>query len=763
MAKCAALAVAVILFVGCSPSEPKKSGETPESAKAHSAPETAKADPVKSTLKKLDVDPAIPKRGALVDQSEVTSKRDPWDNFKTHDPLQVNFIQWNLGAKFEQYKKDFVGTLVRQGVIDFQLIAAFYREGLLSRDKRDEQVQAMLDYIAKNGDDPALKAHLVVALTHIGFEEHALRLADQWKSEPWFVSNWDTNFYAGSLLFRYGRYAEAVPYLQAALKLTPDPWTRLWLRLSMHGDTSPDAESKRKELFTFGAHMGTNDPEAFPFENRADAYGFGSWGLAGAVAFQDFDGDSYVDMILQGVYASPEYYRYAPKSGFERVKDESVNAISNTPASSLAADFDNDGYPDLFSTSAAWFGAGPNRLLKNQGGKGFVEVKETGDLPLLDQNSVGSSALDYDKDGLLDIVVSGSKGGTARLLRNKGNMVFEETTKAAGIMDTWYPSIHITSGDVTGDGWPDIFVNAIGGTNRLYINKGDGTFSEEGAKRGVANGTPVGFSTWMFDYDNDGDLDIVACNFAMSGKKFLGGFGSFPVESFLEPKEAKDAFLPSALYQNDGAGNFKNISIAAGIVPSSVMGGQFMDIELDGDLDIVFGPGSHPLENMQPLFVYRNDGNDHFTNITPLDDPRYYGKLHGMAFADVDRDGDADLYVNNGGVLLSDRWRDLFLENKTEGAHWLHLKLEGTTSNRSAIGARVQVHVGDRTLTQEVAAGQGFGSSNSPYLIFGLGSADEVTKVSITWPSKQTQTLSALAADQALVVTEGQDALRRVY
>ena len=132
-----------------------------------------------------------------------------------------------------------------------------------------------------------------------------------------------------------------------------------------------------------------------------------------------------------------------------------------------------------------------------------------------------------------------------------------------------------------------------------------------------------------------------------------------------------------------------------------------MDIDLDGDLDMIFGPGSHPLENMQPLFVYRNYGGDRFTNITPADDPRYYGKLHGMAFADVDRDGDADLYVNNGGVLLSDRWRDLFLENKTEGAHWLHLKLEGTKSNRSAIGARVQVHVGDRVLMQEVAAGQG--------------------------------------------------------
>jgi tetratricopeptide (TPR) repeat protein len=754
MGRVAILAAGAFLVAACGSEAP-----APAPAPTSAAPETVK----KAALVKLKIDPSVPERGAMIDQSEATRKRDPWDNFKTHDPLQVNFIQWNLGAKLEQYKKDFVGTLLRQGVIDFQLIAAFYREGLLSRDKRGEQVQVMLDAIAKAGDDPALKTHLVVALTHIGFEEQALELADKWKAEPWFGSSWDANFYTGSLLFRYGRYADAVPYLEAALELTPDPWTRLWLRLAMHDDTSPEAAAKREKLFTFGPHMGTGDPSAFPFENSADAWGFGSWGLAGAVAFQDFDGDSYIDMMLQGVYASPEYYRYEPKTGFARISDKAIEAISNTPASCLAADFDNDGFVDLFSTSAAWFGAGPNRLLKNLGGKGFVEVKETGDLPLLDQNSVGSSALDYDKDGLLDIVVSGSKGGTARLLRNKGGMVFEETTKAAGLLDTWYPSIHLTSGDVNGDGWPDIFVNAIGGTNRLYINKGDGTFSEEGEKRGVAQGTPVGFSTWMFDYDNDGDLDIVAANFAMSGKKFLGGFGSFPPESFSVAKPPVDAFQPSALYKNDGTGHFENVSIKAGFTPSSVMGGQFMDIDLDGDLDIIFGPGSHPLENMQPLFVYRNDGNDRFTNITPVGDPRYYGKFHGMAFADVDRDGDPDLYVNNGGVLLSDRWRDMFLENKTEGAHWLHLKLEGTKSNRSAIGARVAVHVGDRVLTQEVAAGQAFGSTNSPYLIFGLAAAEAVDSVHITWPSTTKQTLAPLAADQALIVTEGSDVLRRVY
>ena len=222
MVKCAALAVAVVLLAGCGQTTPPAEGDPQEPANASSASAESSPAASKPAVTPLKVDPQVAKRATPRDRSEEARTRDPWDNFKTHDPLQVNFIQWNLGAKFEQYKKDFVGTLLRQGVIDFQLIAAFYREGLLSRDKRDEQVQTMLDYIAKNGDDPTLKGHLVVALTHIGFEEQALRLAEQWKNEPWFVANWDANFYSGSLLFRYGRYAEAVPYLKAALKLTPD-------------------------------------------------------------------------------------------------------------------------------------------------------------------------------------------------------------------------------------------------------------------------------------------------------------------------------------------------------------------------------------------------------------------------------------------------------------------------------------------------------------------------------------------------------------
>lgn len=696
------------------------------------------------------------------DRGPTARAREPWDRFKPDIPLSVNFTSPKVQELMDRYRGDFLPSLLRGGVVDFQIVHALYKEGLLSRADRPGQIKRFEAWIDQHPDEPELRAHLVVALTHIGFEREALEMAATVRDEPWFTDNWDANFYVGTILFRHGRYEEAVPYLERADALHSNGWSRLWLRLALAHREGPAAEARRQGLYRFGPHMGPDDAAQFPFVDRTEEWGVGRWALAGSVAVADFDGDTFVDLALTSTYYAPERFRSDPAAGLTTVADPVLDEISHVTPGVLAADFDNDGWTDLFMASAAWFGAGTNRLLRNDGKGGFVDLSDRGDAALAMQNSTGLAALDYDRDGLLDIAASGIKGGSARLLHNKGDFVFEETTDAAGIDASEILSIHLTAGDVNNDGWPDLFVNRFRG-NALYINRGDGTFVDEAAQRGVLDGTPIGFATWMFDYDNDGDLDITAANFAMRAGAFQGGFGSFPAEHFETAVPSSPMFAPSALYRNDGGGHFTNVAPQTGIIPASVMGGQFVDMDLDGDFDIVLGPGSHPLMNMQPLLVYRNDGGDRFTQVTPVSAPRYYGKFHGMAFADLDRDGDPDLYVNNGGVMLSDHWRDLVLENTTRGKHWLHLRLIGTRSNRSAVGARVVVQVGARSLTQEVAAGQGFGATNTPYLIFGLDTATAVDGVSIRWPSGELQDLPALAADQALIVTEGDSELRRVY
>ena len=146
-----------------------------------------------------------------------------------------------------------------------------------------------------------------------------------------------------------------------------------------------------------------------------------------------------------------------------------------------------------------------------------------------------------------------------------------------------------------------------------------------------------------------------------------------------------------------------------------------------------------------------------------MNNPAFFGKFHGIATSDVDHDGDPDLMVNNGGVLLSDRWQDLALENKTEGMSWLHLRLKGSKSNAGGIGARVTLEAGEKMWVHEVRAGQGFASTNGPYLIFGLGKLSSVDKVTIRWPSGDIQVLPSLAVNQALEVIEGESLLRRHY
>ena len=721
----------------------------------------------------LEVDGSVSPWIPLPDRSTEVEDITPWDNFRSTDTLnrqyEVNYGPPNmmLVAIQEGLFEDPVGGILREGQISFWVVAEMYRNGIITREDGPRFMEELLIQIAASPEEQIYKINAIVGLIHLGFDEQAMVLIERYRAETWFIESWDASFYAGSLYFRYHRFAEAVPLLEAALALQPDPFSRLWLAIALNGEGSPASLQRQARVFEFGDHVGGGVQEELPLRDISARLGMRRSGLVGALSFLDVNNDGWLDLINQSAYGVPELRIFEPGTGFVLTHDEVLEDVHNTPPGSLAADFDNDGWTDLYMTQAAWFSAGPNRMFRNLRGQGWEDVSLHGDQSLLVQNSCGVSTLDFDHDGLLDIVVTGTAGGTLRLLRNMGDFVFEDVSDIAGLLPITATAVGLAVGDVNNDGWDDIFVNSFeppyGGVpgseslhlNQLYINQHDGTFTEEGVRRGVTGHTPIGFGSWMFDYDNDGDLDIMASNFAQSEQTVLRGL--------LTERAHGEDYQPSALYRNDGRGNFVNVADRAGFVPSSIMGAQYIELDLDGDLDVVLGSGSHPLPTMQPVFFYRNDGGDRFTNITPMNDPNFYGKFHGMAFADYDHDGDPDFYLNNGGVLLSDRFRDLFLENTTEGQHWLHLKLVGIDSNRDGVGTRVAVQVGDRTLHQQRIAGQGFSSTNSPMLIFGLADSEETGPITLQWPSGRIQTLPPLAADQAIVVTEGSSTLRRIY
>jgi hypothetical protein len=721
----------------------------------------------------LEVDSDVVPWSELPDRSSEVEGVTPWHNFAATDPLnsahKVNYgpPKMMLAAVRDHYMDDPVQGILKDGKISFWIVAELYRQGIITRGDRGRVFEEMKSTIAASPEEHAYKINAVVGLIHLGFDEEADELISAYQSESWFTDSWDASFYAGSLYYRYHRFEESIPLLRAALDAHPDAFSRIWLAMALYGEGSAASQKEAEKIFSFGDHVGGGAPGELPLRDISEELGIRRSGLVGALSFLDVNNDGWMDLVNQSAYGVTELRIFEPGTGFVDTPDPVLETSHNTPPGSLAADFDNDGWTDLYMTQAAWFSAGPNRMFRNLEGEGWEDVSMKGEQSLVSQNSCGVSTLDYDRDGLLDIAVTGTAGGTLRLLRNKGDFVFEDVSDSVGLLSIHATAVGLAVGDVNNDGWDDIFVNSFeppyGGVpgsdsthlNQLYLNQEGARFSEEGESRGVTGDTPMGFGSWMFDYDNDGDMDILASNFGQDEQKIIKGLmAEFPHE--------KD-YVASALYKNDGSGHFVNVADIAGFVPTSIMGAHYLDLELDGDLDIVLGSGSHPLHTMQPVFFYRNDGEDRFTNITPMSDPDFYGKFHGMAFADYDHDGDPDFYLNNGGVLLSDRFRDLFLENTTEGQHWLHIRLIGTESNREGVGARVEVQVGDRSLHQQRTAGQGFSSTSTPYLIFGLAEDEATGPVTIRWPSGKVQTLPPLAADQAIEVTEGSDELRRVY
>ena len=327
--------------------------------------------------------------------------------------------------------------MIRDGRILFPVVHRLYREGLVSRapDKRLALANRLAAEVERRGAEAPALVNELLALIHIGFEEEALAKIQTEQGKAWFSESWDANFFAGTLLFRHRRYEEAASLLRRAQSIQPEKWSRLWLQLALDAT----GEGPQPPLFEFGKHMGAHanakEGDAWMFEDKADAWGMRRWQLAGALAFGDYNNDTWVDFVGTGVHASPELYWNQPGKGFVFEDVKVFEETGNVPGC-VAADFDNDGFTDLYMTRAAWFGNGPNRLFHNMGGKGFEDRSIGSGSELLGQNSCGATALDFNKDGLLDLAVTGTSGGTLRLLQNKGGLSFEEVTADLGILPT---------------------------------------------------------------------------------------------------------------------------------------------------------------------------------------------------------------------------------------------------------------------------------------------------------------------------------------
>jgi hypothetical protein len=497
------------------------------------------------------------------------------------------------------------------------------------------------------------------------------------------------------------------------------------------------------------------------------------------VALIDYDLDGDLDIFqvqasaLDGFPGQPaptdHLYRNDGNGHFTDVTKETGLGDSAWGQGAIVADYDNDGFPDLYVTSY-----GPNRLYHNQGNGTFKEVAASAGVRNTGW-STGAAFFDYDNDGLLDVYVAryilfdptkipprGDPSCTFRgisvvcgpmllpaetdiLYRNNGDGTFTDVSVESGI-GAVKPSfgLGVITGDVDNDGDPDLFVANDSEANFLFINDGKGHFSEEGLLRGVAYAGDgrgqANMGVTFGDPDGDGDLDLFINHFSQDY---------------------------STLYINDGTGVFEDESLHAGLVEPTVLtlnwGTDFSDLDNDGDEDLLIANGHvYPeveeahigctfLEHCQ---VFLNDGTAHFSEITDKAGPAmaYKSAHRGAAFGDMDNDGDIDVIMTRMWERLAYYRNDLPLGN-----HWIGLRLVGTRSNRDAIGARVWVSAGGKKRLKERVGGGTFESSNDPRLHVGLGSSSRLDGIEIRWPSGTIQKVPGGPVDQFLTIVEPAD------
>ncbi|MEO7145484.1 MAG: CRTAC1 family protein [Bryobacteraceae bacterium] len=486
--------------------------------------------------------------------------------------------------------------------------------------------------------------------------------------------------------------------------------------------------------------------------------------MGSGAAFFDADGDGWLDILLvngkdwtpHGRHTTAALYRNNHNGTFTDITRGSGLDVEIYGMGVAIGDYDNDGRDDVYITALDG-----DHLFHNEGAGHFRDVtRESG----IRNARFGSSAawLDYDRDGKLDLFVAnyvqwtpkgdlwcsldGStksyctpesyKGNSSKLYRNLGNGKFADVTDRAGLGDPSSKSLGVAVLDYNQDGWPDLFVANDTQPNKLYRNLRNGKFAEEGLAAGVAfgeDGVARGaMGADAADYDRCGRPHLIVGNFS---NQMLG------------------------LYHNEGNGLFVDEAARSTVGRASLLsltfGLFFFDYDLDGHPDIFAANGhiEEEIGRVQPKIEYQelpllfhNDGHGAFAKIPAFHQPMV---ARGAAYGDFDRDGDLDILIstNNGPAYL-------YRNDGGNRNHWLQLKLVGSKSNRSGIGARVRISSAGGPQWQTVHSGSSYCSASDLALTFGLGHDTKAASIDIDWPSGVKQHLANVAADQHLIVKE---------
>jgi FG-GAP-like repeat/ASPIC and UnbV len=564
---------------------------------------------------------------------------------------------------------------------------------------------------------------------------------------------------------------EAVRWFMSYLDEWPGDLRIRWL-LNVASMTLGEHPRKVPTRFLISSASFGSKVDVGRFENVAGRVGLISRGpdLAGGCIFDDFTGDGRPDVFTTtfDVSHGASFYVNRGDGTFEDRSEafglgEQVYALN-----AVRADYDNDGSPDVLLLRGGWEKPARLSLLRNKEGQAFEDV--TVQSGLGESIATESAAWgDYDNDGRLDLFICGEylprPGGGAggalagepdprnrcRLYHNQGNGKFVDVAVAAGVVnERWAKGA--SWGDYDNDGRLDLFVSNMDGPPRLYRNMGNGIFEDVAPTLGI-DGPPHGFTCMFWDYDNDGWLDL-----------FVADYGTSLAEVVADRLNLlKYSDNHAHVYHNLGTGGFQEVSAQLGLArPMPVMSVNAGDIDNDGLLDLYMGTGWMNLSGLVPNAMFLNLGN-HFEDVTESSGTGHLQKGHGVSFSDWDSDGDLDLFVVLGGGYPGDRGYNALFRNPGHKRHSIKIKLVGTRTNRSALGAKIVALLkgkdGLRRSIHRVVGNNGSFGGNALTELIGLGESAIVDTLTVSWPtSRTTQTFRNLAADQTIKITEGSSA-----
>ena len=555
----------------------------------------------------------------------------------------------------------------------------------------------------------------------------------------------------------------AIPYFQAVLDNTAaEERLRLsarWLlniaymTLGQYPEGVPPAHRIPPQAFESQA--------AFPrWVNVAPALGLDTFSLSGGAVADDFDGDGYLDFFVStsDLAGQLRFFRNGGDGTFaDRTEAANLNGLLGG-LNLVQADYDNDGYLDLLVLRGAWFGEHgqhPNSLLRNAGDGTFFDATFATGLGQDHYPTQTAAWADYDLDGDLDLYIGNETTDTfvapGQLFHNQGDGTFADVAPAAGV-DQYAHAKAVVWGDYDGDRWPDLYVSNLGQPNRLYHNQGDGTFADVAPTLGVVS-PRASFPAWFWDFDNDGYLDLFVAAYSAT----IADIAAAHLGHSVSVEKAR-------LYRGDGQGGFADVSQDRHLAqPTKPMGANFGDLDHDGFLDFYLGTGDTDYAELMPNVLYWNQAGQRFVDVTFASGLGHLQKGHGVVFADLDHDGDVDIFEQMGGAYRGDGFADVLYENPGFGHGWLAVEVVGVESNRSGIGTQLRVDVVEggqrRSLYRWVGSGGSFGGNPLRQYV-GLGSADRVAQLVVFWPkSGREQVFAEVPVNAIIRVTEGREQL----